>query len=195
MVSPGALPALGRPLSPAQSARRARLVDAAYELAREGSYAAVTIDAVCRRAGVARATLYHHFSSKDHLIAEAILRWGGEVQRAMRSAPPAAGDLLERVMATIDRVLDAVDREPNLFAAAMMALVTPDVGVNASERQLSTLVAGHLDTVVDPDDELDTGLLGMLLGRVLFSSLIRMAAGRRKREEVRVTAELSRGRL
>lgn len=195
---PGAATAVGRRLTPAQLARRARLVDAAYSLAREGGHPAVTIDAVCKRAEVARATVYHHFGSKDHLIAEAILRWGSELQAEMRAAPPAEGPLLDRVMATLEHTLDAVEREPNLFQAAMQALVTADVGVNASERELSSLVTSYLDTIIDPDGELDTALLGMVLGHVLFSSLIRIAAGRRTREQamedLRATAELALGR-
>jgi len=116
----------------------------------------------------------------------------------MRAAPPAEGPLLDRVMATLEHTLDAVEREPNLFQAAMQALVTADVGVNASERELSSLVTSYLDTIIDPDGELDTGLLGMVLGHVLFSSLIRIAAGRRTREQamedLRLTTELALGR-
>ena len=88
IAAAGGFAAVGRRLTPAQESRRARLVDAAYELACEGGYGAVTIDAVCKRAEVARATIYHHFGSKDHLIAEAILRWGSEIQRALHASPP-----------------------------------------------------------------------------------------------------------
>ena len=190
--------AVGRRLTPAQASRRARLVDAAYALACEGGHAAVTIDAVCKRAEVARATVYHHFGSKDHLIAEAILRWGSELQQAMRASPPAKGELLERVIGTLQHVVDAVEEQPNLFQAATQALVSPDLGVNESQHQLSSLVAGYLETIIDPEGELDTQLLGMVLGHVLFSSLIHMAAGRRSPEEVMndltITAELALAR-
>jgi AcrR family transcriptional regulator len=190
--------AIGRRLTPAQASRRARLVDAAYGLARDGGYAAVTIDAVCARAGVARATVYHHFGSKDHLIAEAILRWGHEIQKAMRAAPPSKGDLLDRVIATLRAVVDAAVAEPELLRAAMQAVATPDVGVDETQRQLSSIVTGYLETVIDPEGELDTDLLGMVLGHVFFSSLIQMAAGRRTPEEVMqdlaITAELALGR-
>ena len=195
--SPGAggVTAIGRRLTPSQASRRARLVDAAYELACDGGYAAVTIDAVCEKAGVARATIYHHFGSKDHLIAEAILRWGRELQEAMRASPPSKGDLLDRVIATLRRVLDAVEAQPNLFRAAMQAVATPDVGVDETQRQLSSIVTGYLETVIDPEGELDTEVLGMVLGHVLFSSLIQMAAGRRTPEAVMqdlaITAELA----
>ena len=41
-------------------------------LASEGGYEAVTISAVCDRAGVARATLYHYFGSKQQLFVAAM---------------------------------------------------------------------------------------------------------------------------
>lgn len=189
---------VGRRLSPAQAERRARLVDAAYGLACEGGYAAVTIAAVCERAEVARATVYHHFGSKDHLIAEAILRWGDELQAKMRAAPPAKGDLLERVVQTLQHVIDAVEQQPGLFEAAMAAVVTSDPGVDKTQRSLSSLVSSYLETILDADGELDAELLGMVLGHVLFSSLVQMAAGRRTSAEVMqdlaVTTELALGR-
>ncbi len=190
--------AVGRRLTPAQALRCDRLVDAAYELACEGGYSAVTIDAVCKRAEVARATVYHHFGSKDHLIAAAILRWGSELQQAMRAAPPAKGELLERVISTLQRVIDSVELQPNLFQAAMLAVVAPDLGVNETQRELSSLVSRYLETIIDSEGELDTDLLGMVLGHVLFSSLVQMAAGRRTSEDVMndltITAELALGR-
>lgn len=186
--------ALGRRLTPAQVSRRDRLVDVAYALAREGGYAAVTIDAVRERADVARATIYHHFGSKDHLIAAAIVRWGGEIQSRMRAAPPEKGDLLERVIETLRAVVETAEAEPELLQAAMQAVVSRDLGVDEMQRQLSGVVSGYLETVVDPEGELDTDLLGMVLGHVLFSSLIQMAAGRRRSAEVMqdlaTTAEL-----
>ena len=194
----GDVTTVARRLTPAQASRRARLVDAAYELARIGGYTAVTIDAVREQAGVARAPVYHHFGSKDHLIAAAILRWGQEIQESMRTAPPAKGELIDRVIATLRAVVDAAVAEPELLRAAMQAVATPDVGVDVTQRQLSSIVSGYLETVLDPEGELDTDLLGMVLGHVLFSSLIQMAAGRRTPEDVMqdlaITAELALGR-
>ena len=102
--------------------------------------------------------------------------------------------MLDRVIGTLQHVLDAVEAQPNLFQAAIQAVVSPDLGVNESQGRLSSLVTGYLETIIDPEGELDTRLLGMVLGHVLFSSLIQLAAGRRSPEEVMshltITAEL-----
>src|SRR5947208_16746538 len=47
---------------------RERLVEAAYEMFSARGVRDVGIDEVIQRAGVAKATLYHHFPSKDDLV-------------------------------------------------------------------------------------------------------------------------------
>ena len=51
-----------------QSAPRERLLDTAYELFSTRGVRDVGVDELIAQAGVAKATLYHHFSSKDDLV-------------------------------------------------------------------------------------------------------------------------------
>ena len=57
-----------------QRARRERIVAAAVELLDHAEYDDVQMRDVAERAGVALATVYRYFSSKEHLYAAAILR-------------------------------------------------------------------------------------------------------------------------
>jgi len=57
---------------------RQRLMDAAHELIWEYSYGAVTIDAICERAGVKKGSFYHFFDSKSDLAVTAINAWWDE---------------------------------------------------------------------------------------------------------------------
>src|SRR3954454_10188556 len=50
-----------------ESTARERLVDAAYELFAQRGIRDVSIDEIVANSGVARATLYRHFKSKDEL--------------------------------------------------------------------------------------------------------------------------------
>jgi AcrR family transcriptional regulator len=53
-----------RPPKTAQgAASRERLLDAAIELIAERGYSASSVEALCRRAGVAKTALYWHFGS------------------------------------------------------------------------------------------------------------------------------------
>src|SRR6185503_15854033 len=51
-----------------QSHPRARLLETAYRLFSTRGVRAVGVDEVVAQAGVAKATLYHHFASKDDLV-------------------------------------------------------------------------------------------------------------------------------
>jgi AcrR family transcriptional regulator len=57
-----------KPASPAQPDARERILDTAYELFSQRGIQAVGVDEVIERAGVAKATLYRHFPSKDELV-------------------------------------------------------------------------------------------------------------------------------
>src|SRR5580704_8423940 len=70
-----------RRLSPRQAEVVAQLVQAAVDEVELVGYAGLTVRAVARRAGVAPATAYNYFSSKDHLLAEVL--W-----RRMQGLPP-----------------------------------------------------------------------------------------------------------
>jgi AcrR family transcriptional regulator len=61
------------PEAVATSAARARILDAASETFYRRGISAVGVDAIVAEAGVAKATLYRHFPSKDDLVV-AVLR-------------------------------------------------------------------------------------------------------------------------
>ena len=57
------------PIAPAVETTRARTLKAAGELLREGGVEAVQLRTIAARVGSGVATLYHHFSDKDALLA------------------------------------------------------------------------------------------------------------------------------
>ena len=67
------LEATRRRLTERQAEVVAELVRAAEVEVDEVGYDGVTVRGVARRAGVAPATAYNYFSSKDHLLAEVLL--------------------------------------------------------------------------------------------------------------------------
>ncbi len=175
---------IGRRLSAAQVKRRERLLAAARALATDGGYEAVTISTVCIRAGVTRATVYHYFGSKDHLLAEVIAQWIRERLDEARRHPPSGRTPLERLQATFRWVLEAIEREPNLFRATARAFVFPDPGVTQTQRQLSSLVVGYLELVLGSDREIDLAAFGMVIGHVMLSSLMQLSSGRGSTDEM-----------
>ncbi|MGB8875125.1 MAG: helix-turn-helix domain-containing protein, partial [Solirubrobacteraceae bacterium] len=51
-------------------AARDRILETAYELFARHGIQAIGVDEIIRQAGVAKATFYHHFPSKDDLVLE-----------------------------------------------------------------------------------------------------------------------------
>lgn len=177
--------ALGRRLNAAQADRRTQLIAAARSLASEGGYQAVTISALCERTGVARATFYHYFGSKDHVLGEAVVQWGKERMAELRRHPPAGRTPCERAVGTLRWVMEAVRRDALLIEAHVQSMVSPDLGVGATQRELAALVAGYLETGLGPAArEVDLEAVSMVLSHVFFSSLVNMTAGRASVESV-----------
>jgi len=87
MIDAPVLEATRRRLTQRQAEVVQQLVDATAKEVDEEGYPGLTVRNVARRAGVAPATAYNYFSSKDHLLAE--LLW-----RRMNALPPvdASGD-------------------------------------------------------------------------------------------------------
>jgi AcrR family transcriptional regulator len=90
----------GLQVSPRAKSARDRILDTSYELFSRHGVRAVGVDEVIARAGVAKATLYRHFSSKDDLVIAFLerreQRWTHEwvEAEARRRASDPEGQLL-----------------------------------------------------------------------------------------------------
>jgi AcrR family transcriptional regulator len=90
----------GLEVSPRASSARDRILDTSYELFSRHGVRAVGVDEVIARAGVAKATLYRHFPSKDQLVIAFLerreQRWTHEwvEAEARRRASDPEGQLL-----------------------------------------------------------------------------------------------------
>jgi AcrR family transcriptional regulator len=158
-------------LTRSQHARRARVIEAAIELATEGGYDAVQMRDVAARAGVALGTVYRYFSSKDHLLSAALLEWA----RNLEDAPVRVAnddEPVERVVAVIRRITRASARAPELFAALVTAITAPDPAVSECQAQVQTIVSGVLSApLTDVDPEIRAGAV-RVLAHVWFASLL-----------------------
>ncbi|MEU4361601.1 helix-turn-helix domain-containing protein [Promicromonospora sp. NPDC023987] len=96
--------------------RAERILDAASELVLRWGYDKMTIDDVARRAGVAKGTIYLHWSSREELFA-ALLRWDradmvSAVRRQLREDPAAA-----TLPGLFSHLAREIDRRPLIQAA------------------------------------------------------------------------------
>jgi AcrR family transcriptional regulator len=125
-----------------------RLVDAALTELADAGYDGLTVRGVARRAGVAPATAYAYFASKDHLVAEVF--W-----RRLQDLPPVSVDRRRgptaRVAAALGDVGRLVASEPELAAAATVAVVARDPDVERLRDRIGALVQQRLVDALGDD--------------------------------------------
>lgn len=123
-----------------------RLTEAAVDELHESGYPALSVRAVAARSGVAPATAYTYFSSKEHLVAEVFWRrisqQGDRPVDRRRTPAHRAADVLA------DFAL-VVANETELAAACTVALLADDPEVHELRVKIGRLLHERLVTALD----------------------------------------------
>ncbi len=165
-------------LSDEQAGRRDLVVRAATELAEAGGYDAVVMKAVADRSGVALATIYRWFASKDHLLTEVLLVWGTELSESLAADPPREGDAADRVAAALGRVIDVAGSRLRLASAVVEAVLSVERGPLDAQGDFHRLMTSWIDAALGDDDVADRDAVTEVLEHVCFSTIIGFASGR-----------------
>lgn len=183
--------ALDDSLTPSQAARRERVIRAALELGASGGYDVVQMRDVAANAGVALGTIYRYFSSKDHLLAEAMVAWTQDLERRVGQRPPKGDTVAERVVEVLGRATRAMEKEPQLSEAVVTALMSPDRGAASCQEEVSAAMNRIMDLAmgdVDPDVRHQ---VTRTLGYVWMSALIGWVNGWSGMERVATEVEIA----
>ncbi len=168
----------GSPLTAKALIRRQRIVEAAIDLGTEGGYEAVHMRIVAERAGVALATVYRYFESKDHLLSAAVSEWTSQLQMRLARSPAQGDTAVERLVDVLRRASRALERRPLFTAALIRALASPDPGVAlAATRVRDQIHEMTAPFLTDRSPEEVDGIVAVL-GHVWNSSLMNWANGR-----------------
>lgn len=128
----------------------ARLCEAAEAEVEELGFDDLTVRNVARRAGVAPATAYTYFTSKEHLITEVFWRRltsqpGGEYRRD--------ADVTERVGATLQTLSLLVADAPRLASACTAALLTNSTEVRGMRDRIGLEWRRRLQAALGEDGD------------------------------------------
>jgi AcrR family transcriptional regulator len=160
-------------LTKSQAARRQRVVEAALALGADGGYDAVQMRDVATSAGVALGTIYRYFSSKDHLLAEAQVAWLLDLDRRVSRKPPKGDTVSERVLDVLRRAIRAMEQEPQLAEALIVALTSTDPHAARCQRETGDVITRIMAGAFPPDfDAATRDDIVRVLGHVWFSTLI-----------------------
>ncbi len=110
-----------------QLARRAKILEAVIGLIGEVGADAVQMRDVAARSGVALATVYRYFSSKEHLLAAALEDWQKRLtRRILAPGGPADEGPLSGVLDYLGRAQRAFHRNPRMTALMLQAMTSTD---------------------------------------------------------------------
>jgi AcrR family transcriptional regulator len=165
-------------LTPKALARRQRIVEAAIELGSEGGYEAVHMRIVAERAGVALATVYRYFESKDHLLSAAVSEWAAQLQARLERAPAQGDSPVEQLVDVLRRASRALERRPMFTAALTRALASPDPGVAAAAGRVRSQIRAMTAPILADRSAREVDGIVSVLAHVWNSALMNWANGR-----------------
>ena len=128
-------------------ARRALIVEAAREVFAEQGYMGASMEEIARRAGITKATLYDHFSSKQALHLWLLDRQREELNRLGREQMSGGGTLEERVARTFDAFFRYVNEHPYAWRM-LFRETTGDATVATEHRRIHAEAAAVIATML-----------------------------------------------
>ena len=125
-------PALPDPatLPAGQQERRDRIVHAAFALLERGEYDAIQMRDVAREAGVALATIYRYFTSKEHLYAAALVEWAADYPTRGRPAADQVSNEAQ-LRALMRRAVRAFEHYPQMMRVEIVLESSTDPNARA----------------------------------------------------------------
>jgi TetR/AcrR family transcriptional regulator, cholesterol catabolism regulator len=165
-------------LTPAQQARRDRIVDAGLALLAERDYERIQVKDVALGANVALGTLYHYFSSKEQLFAEVLVRWAATLRTNISRNPLRGTTDAQRLTQVINRSVRAFQRQPSL--ARLVAMLETSADPDATEilaRLAQTTNDIYVEAIHDVDRETAQRIV-TVVDAVLAARLRAWVAGR-----------------
>ena len=140
------------------------LVEATVEELRAHGYEGLTVRNAARRAGLAPATAYTYFASKDHLVAEVFWRR----LEALEPVPPS-GRPATRASKALRALALLIAEEPELAAASTTAVLAADADVRRLRGRIGAVFNDRIVEALGPDADptvvraLNLALAGALL--------------------------------
>lgn len=171
------------PPAGARSPSAEQLLDAAIELIAQHGYAGMSVEALCRKAGIVKSGLYWHFGSKEGLLRAVIDRvtneWIEEIQRNAYQG----GGALERLDRTLAELQRRFTKSPEGLRVLLVVLVERAAVDPESQAALKSMldraqhafVKGIIDAVglEVPDLDVVGGLLLAMCHGVFLQYLTR----------------------
>lgn len=177
-------------LNSRQLARRAAIIETVTEMIVDVGAEVVQMRDVAQRSGVALATVYRYFSSKDQLLAAALEDWQKRLTRRITGPVGAGGSLTtdptDGVLDYLRRALRAFHRNPRMTALMLQTMTSNDAEARTAlehMRRTNNELFGRLLEGVAPEDvshltfginaALSNALSGLLTDMMSYDEAVR----------------------
>jgi AcrR family transcriptional regulator len=174
---------MAEPVSPnlltdGQRARRQRIIDAGLALLERNEYERIQIKDVAEEADVALGTLYHYFSSKEHLFAEVLVKWAATLRSSLARHPPRGRTPREKLTEALHRSVRAFQHQPQLARLiASLELSSDPFATEILERMDQTTSSVYME-LLDGVEPRRARTIVRTVDAVLDSQLRAWSAGR-----------------
>ncbi|CAB4542022.1 unannotated protein [freshwater metagenome] len=172
---PAASPHSPESMTAAQLVRRQRLIDSVIELISAGDGRTpedLQMKEIAEQSGVALGTVYRYFSSKDHLLAAALLQWAAKLKSRTATQPDRNATPAERLSAVLHQAVGAYQRQP--MFARVLVLVANSADPYASEcyAQMGEVVYPALGQALNEIDEDTRNRIIDVVGAVWYHCMV-----------------------
>ena len=133
-----------------QLVRRAKIIEEVIDLIADVGADAVQMRDVAQRSGVALATLYRYFSSKENLLAAALEDWQKRLtRRILAGGGSSDSDPLPGVLDYLRRAQRAFYRNPEMTALMLQMMTSTDPEVKSTIDQMECTNVEMFDRLLD----------------------------------------------
>lgn len=149
--------------------RRAAILDAALDAFAAAGYHETSLDRVAERAGISKALIYEHFSSKRELHRALLETYVHELLATVATATAQAEPGEDRLRAGLDGFLAFVERRRDAWR--MLVRSTADAEIVRSVERLRAEAAAAIAALISEDAPQDS-----LLGAIDRADAVQMMA-------------------
>ena len=173
-----------------QLIRRATLIEAVTELVGDVGHEAVQMRDVAQRSGVALATAYRYFRSKEHLLGAALEEWQQRLtRRTMAAGRAPQSDPLSGVLEYLRRAQRAFGRNPKMTALMLQMMTSTDPDVSAAIDRMNKTNAEMFERLLQGFPTEDIPNLSFVLNAILTSAITAMLARSMSLDEAQARVE------
>ena len=159
-------------MTPGQLARRQRLLDAVLAMIADGADEELQMKEIAERSGVALGTVYRYFSSKDHLLAAAMVQWASALDERTSRRPVPDGTASDRLSAVLHQALRAYARQPTFARLLVLVANSTDPYASACYADMRPVVFPALERAIDTVDADTRSRILAVVGAVWYHCLV-----------------------